>query len=211
MTPSIAIRSAIAAAAVATMLAGPAAAQSTVSSAPEQVASSRHNEIPVGQELDVRLQTLLDSETAQVEDRFEATTVVDLMQGDRVLVPAGSQVRGIVRTVDRASRTDRTGALTLAFDEIVVDGRSYPLRANAVDTIKSEGIKGEVGKIAAGAGVGAIVGGIIGGTKGAIAGILIGAGGTIAATEGNDVELPAGTLVRIRLEEPVRVAASSAR
>jgi len=210
MTPSIAIRS-VAAAAVATLLAGPAAAQSTVSSAPEQVASSRHNEIPVGQELDVRLQTLLDSETAQVEDRFEATTVADLMQGDRVLVPAGSQVRGIVRAVDRASRTDRTGELTLAFDEIVVDGRSYPLRANAVDTIKSEGIKGEVGKIAAGAGVGAIVGGIIGGTKGAIAGILIGAGGTIAATEGKDVELPAGTLVRIRLEEPVRVAESSAR
>ena len=105
----------------------------------------------------------------------------------------------------------RTGELTLAFDEIVVDGRSYPLRANAVDTIKSEGIKGEVGKIAAGAGVGAIVGGIIGGTKGAITGILIGAGGTIAATEGKDVELPAGTLVRIRLEEPVTVAESSAR
>jgi hypothetical protein len=205
MTFSIAIRSAVAAGAVATLLAGTAAAQSTVSSAPEQVTSSRRNEIPVGQELDVRLQTLLDSETAQVEDRFEATTVVDLMQGDRVLVPAGSHVRGIISAVDRASRTDRTGELTLAFDEIVVHGRSYPLRANAVDTIKSEGIKGEVGKIAAGAGVGAIVGGILGGTKGAIAGILIGAGGTIAATEGNDVELPAGTVLRLRLDEAVFV------
>ena len=125
------------------------------------------------------------------------------MQGDRVLVPAGSFVRGIVRAVARASRTHRTGELTLAFDEIVVDGRSYPLRPNPVDTIKSEGLKGELGKIAAGAGVGGIVGGIIGGVKGAITGILIGAGGTIAATEGKDVELPAGTVLRLRLDEAV--------
>jgi hypothetical protein len=193
-------RSAVVATAAVCMLAAPAAAQSTV---PEQVASSRHNEIPVGQELDVRLQTTLDSETAQVEDRFEATTVVDLLQGDRVLVPAGSTVRGLVRAVDRASRTDRTGELTLAFDEVVVNGRSYAMRANPVDTIKSEGLKGEMGKIAAGAGVGGIVGGIIGGAKGAITGILIGAGGTIAATEGNDVELPVGTVMRLRLDEAV--------
>ena len=197
---SFTLRSAVVAAAAVCMLAAPAAAQSTV---PEQVASSRHNEIPVGQELDVRLQTTLDSETAQVEDRFEATTVVDLLQGDRVLVPAGSTVRGLVRAVDRASRTDRTGELTLAFDEIVVNGRSYAMRANPVDTIKSEGLKGEMGKIAAGAGVGGIVGGIIGGAKGAITGILIGAGGTIAATEGNDVELPVGTVMRLRLDEAV--------
>ena len=191
-------------------LAVPVAAQIS-SPAPEQVSTSRPNEVPAGQELDVRLQSTIDSDTAQVEDRFEATTVVDLMQGDRVLVPAGSRVHGIVRDVNRASRTSRTGSLTLSFDEVVVDGRGYPIRANAVDTIKSEGIRGEIGRIAAGAGVGAIVGGIIGGTKGAITGILIGAGGTIAATEGKDVELPAGTLVRIRLEEPVSVTDSSAR
>ena len=34
--------------------------------------------IPAGTEIDVRLQTQLSSETAQVEDRFEATTVADL-------------------------------------------------------------------------------------------------------------------------------------
>ena len=50
----------------------------------------------------------------------------------------------------------------------------------------SEGIKGEAGKIGAGAGVGAIIGAILGGAKGALAGILIGGAGTIAATEGTD-------------------------
>ena len=50
--------------------------------------------IPVGQEIDVRLQTPLSSDNAQVEDRFEATTVVDLYSGNRVLIPAGSSMRG---------------------------------------------------------------------------------------------------------------------
>jgi hypothetical protein len=33
-----------------------------------------------------------------------------------------------------------------------------------------------------------------------MAGILIGGGGTIAATDGKDVELPAGTALRVRLD-----------
>ena len=34
--------------------------------------------VPVGTELDVRLQTPLNSGTAKVEQRFEATTILDL-------------------------------------------------------------------------------------------------------------------------------------
>ncbi len=179
--------------------------ESSVPSSPAQVSGSVPNQIPAGQEFDVRLQTMLDSETAEAEDRFEATTVADLMQDGRVLVPAGTVVRGIVRSVDRASRTDRTGELTLSFDEMVIDGESYDIRANAVDPVESEGLKGEAARIGAGAGVGAIVGGILGGVKGAITGVLIGAGGTIVATEGKDVELPAGTILRIRMDTPITV------
>ena len=190
---------------VTALAAQPALAQSSEASAPTQVNSSSPGVVPTGQELDVQLQTPLDSETANVEDRFETTTVVDLTQDGRVLVPAGAVIRGVVQSVDRASRTDRTGELTLAFDELVIQGKSYPIRALATDVLKSEGLKGEAGRIAAGAGVGAIVGGILGGTKGALAGILIGAGGTIVATEGKDVELEPGTTLRIRLQEPVNV------
>ena len=190
---------------VTALAAQPALAQSSEASAPTQVNSSSPGVVPTGQELDVQLQMPLDSETANVEDRFETTTVVDLTQDGRVLVPAGAVIRGVVQSVDRASRTDRTGELTLAFDELVIQGKSYPIRALATDVLKSEGLKGEAGRIAAGAGVGAIVGGILGGTKGALAGILIGAGGTIVATEGKDVELEPGTTLRIRLQEPVNV------
>ena len=47
-------------------------------------------DVAVGTQFDVRLQRPLSSETAQVEDRFEATTIVDYREGDRVVVPAGS-------------------------------------------------------------------------------------------------------------------------
>ena len=165
----------------------------------------RRNEVPAGQEIDVRLERELTSDTAQVEDRFAATTMVDLYQGNDVLIPAGSTLRGVVSSVDKASRTDRKGSLTVAFDQITVRGRSYPIRATVQQAIESEGIKGEVGKIGAGAGVGAVIGGILGGAKGALLGVLIGGGGTIAATEGKDVTLPAGTVLRVRLEQPLVV------
>jgi TolA-binding protein len=162
--------------------------------------SGSSSEVPVGTEFDVRLQDSLSSGTAQVEDRFEATTMVELREGDRLLVPAGSVMRGIVSSVTKAGRVERKGSMTVAFDQITIDGRTYPVRATVTQAIESEGVRGEAGKIGAGAGVGAIIGGILGGFKGALAGILIGGGGTIAATEGKDVDLPAGTVLRVRLD-----------
>jgi hypothetical protein len=168
--------------------------------------TSNSHEIPVATEFDVRLQTPLSSATSQVEDRFEATTAVDLKDSDgRVIVPAGSIMRGVVSTVNKAGRIERKGSLQVAFDRITVDGRSYPIRATVTQALESEGIKGEVGKIGIGAGAGAILGAILGGGKGALAGILIGGGGTIAATEGKDVELPAGTVLRVRLDTPINL------
>jgi hypothetical protein len=36
-------------------------------------------------------------------------------------------------------------------------------------------------------------------------GAAVGTGGVIAATEGKDIELPAGTIIRIRLDTPVQI------
>jgi hypothetical protein len=159
--------------------------------------------VPVGTEIDARLQTALSSATAEVEDRFEATTLVDLTGGGRVLIPAGSVLRGVVTSVNKAGRLDRTGSLTLSFDQVTVRGRAYPIRATVTDAFKSGGYRADAGKIAAGATVGAILGGLLGGGKGALAGILVGAGGTVAATPGKDVELASGTVVRSRFDSPL--------
>ena len=160
-------------------------------------------EIPTGTEIDVRLQTRLTSDTAQVEDPVTATTMVDMYRGDDIIVPAGSRMTGYVSSVDRASRTDRKGSLTINFTRLEVNGRSHEVTAYVTQALESEGLKGEAERIGAGAGVGAIIGGILGGVKGAIAGILIGSGGVLVATEGKDVHLPEGTVLRVRFDSPV--------
>jgi hypothetical protein len=182
----------------------PVGTTGTTPSGPVQVDSAKRGLIPVGQELDARLQTTLNSSSATVEQRFEATTVVDLKQGDAVLVPAGSTVRGLVSRVEPAGKIDRSGSLTLAFDRLVVNGREYPIRAMATQVFESRGIREEAGTVGTAGAVGAIVGGIIGGLKGALIGAVVGSGGVIAATDGKNVELPAGTIVRVRMDSPVQ-------
>ena len=118
----------------------------TIVRRPPRVAIKADFDVPVGTEFDVRLQTALSSATAQVEDRFEATTLVDLMRGNRVVVPAGSVMRGVVSSVKKAGRIERTGSLTVAFDRLTIDSRSYPIRATVTEALESEGIRGEAGK-----------------------------------------------------------------
>jgi hypothetical protein len=161
--------------------------------------------VPVGTEFDVRLQASLNSGTATVEQRFEATTLVDYSEGGRVIIPAGSLARGFVSSVRAAGRLERRGSLTLSFDELRIGSRSYRLRASVTQAIDGK-MADDATRIGAGAVVGAIIGGILGGTRGALIGVLVGGGGTIAATEGADVDLPAGTILRIRLDQALEIA-----
>ena len=174
-------------------------------SGPTEVNSSNRGVVPSGQELDVRLQSTLSSETAKVEQRFDATTAADLTQNGRVLIPAGAVMHGVVSDVKPAGRVDRAGSITLSFDRMTVNGRDYPIRGMATQIFESGGIREEAGTAGVGAGVGGIIGGVLGGLKGAILGAVIGAGGAIAATDGKDITLPAGSIIRIRLNSPVDV------
>ena len=163
-------------------------------------------EIQAGTEVDVRHSGNLSSGEAQVEDRFEATTLIDLNVSGRAVVPAGSVMRGVVTDVEPATRTNRTARLTVSFDQVTVNGQAYAMRGTVTQAIEGEGLRGETGRIATGAGVGAILGGLLGGGfKGTLAGILIGAGGTIAATEGNQVDLPQGSVLRVRIDSPLLI------
>jgi hypothetical protein len=161
--------------------------------------------VPSGTELDVRLQNALNSGTAVVEDRFEATTLVDLNVNGRVVIPAGSLMRGVVTAVEAGTRTNRTARMTVSFDQVTVNGRSYPMRGTVTQAIEGEGIRGEAGRAGIGAGAGAIIGAVIGGVKGAVLGAVIGGGGTIAATEGREVDLPQGTVLRVRVDAPLDI------
>ena len=160
--------------------------------------------LPVGTEFDVRLQNALSSGTSKVEERFEATTISDVNRANELVIPAGSVARGFVSSVSPAGRLNRKGSITLSFDQIIVNGKRPPMRASLVKIIEGSGAE-DAKRVGAGAVAGAIIGGMLGGGKGALAGVMIGAGGTVAATEGSNADLPVGTILRIRLDQPLEV------
>jgi hypothetical protein len=169
------------------------------------VGSGQPGTVPVGKELDVRLQSSLNSGTAKNEQRFEATTVADATQGGKVLIPAGSVVRGMVSDVTAAGRVDRTGSMKLNFDRITIDGQPHQIRAMATQVFQSGGLRDDKATAGAGASIGGVIGGLAGGVSGALLGAAIGAGGAVASTEGKDISLPAGTVIRIRFDSPLNL------
>ncbi len=102
----------------------------------------------------------------------------------------------------RASRPG-IGRLDLTFDQLLLGDQTVRMDARVVD-MKQGGLNKRS------AGLGAVVGGVLGavldGAKGAVVGAILGGGGAVVASSGKDVELPAGTLLAVRLERPLRVA-----
>jgi hypothetical protein len=164
-------------------------------------------EVPVGTEIDVRMIDSLDSGKAMVEDRFETTTIADVLVGGHVAIPAGSVVRGVVTAVSPGTHTNRKARMTVSFDQVTVNGEAHPIRGTVTEAIEG-GIKGDVARTGAGAGAGAVIGALLGGGKGAILGAAIGGGGTLAATQGSEVRVPQGTVLRVRLDSPVQMNAA---
>jgi hypothetical protein len=168
--------------------------------------------IPKGTEIHLTLTTdPLSSATSQTGDTFSVKTNDPVVVGDRVAIPAGSIVYGQVTGVVPAKKglQDKGGALTLSFDKVVTpSGFSAPMAATLTGVGKSgKKTAGIIGGSAAG---GAVLGKILGGsTKDAAVGAVVGGaiGTAIAAgTKGKEVEIPAGSHLAVRLDQPLTIA-----
>lgn len=186
---------------------------------------------PVGAEFTATLDTPLSSKTSQVDQPFTATLTQALRNNNgEVLVPIGAKVRGKVGTV-QAGKTLPTvrgkGQLTLRFTDVVLpNGTTVPIQASLLGVTDAKAGKpsantneeGQVtGKtsgtnaakdVGIGAGIGTLAGVLFGG---ALKGLAIGAiagGGYVLANGGKDVELPADTGLRLRLDQNVTLPAT---
>jgi hypothetical protein len=171
-------------------------------------ASDRSGEVdvPDGTQIQLRLEEPVSSRTARPEDPVVATVVDPVYGGgDRgtPAIPAGAEVRGMVETVEKAQRPSKGGRLEMSFGSLVLGGRTVPMDARMVE-MKEGGI--DERRAGLGAVIGGVLGAVIDGKKGALLGAIVGGGGAIVASSGDDVELPAGTLVTVRLDRPLEVA-----
>jgi hypothetical protein len=193
---------------------GPVAPEASAVSAPAAVPAAppapRYVEItlPSGTPLALRLDSALASDQSAVEDPVRASLRRDVVIDERTVLPAGTDVRGVVTSVARSAKVKGRASLAFRFTSLSLDDETYDVRTSSVSRQAEGTKKKDATKIGIGAGAGAIIGGIVGGGKGAAVGTAVGAGtgtGVVLATRGEEVRLAAGTPVTVTLSEPLTV------
>ena len=164
--------------------------------------------IASGTAVAVRLIDPIDSETATQGQTFHATLNSPLAVEGEVAVPSGYDVEGHVVTVQSAGKFAGQSVLVLQLDRIKVGDKYYNVQTDQYSRKGSSRGKNTAEKVGAGAGIGAIIGAIAGGGKGAAIGAAAGGGlggGVQAATKGQQIKLPAETVLSFTLQAPLSV------
>jgi hypothetical protein len=170
--------------------------------------------VPAGTVLRVSLTTPVASDTSHVEDAVRATLQNAVTVDDVTALPAGTAVLGHVTSAERSGKVKGLASVALRFNSVDLpgDGGRESIQTGTITREATSTKKKDAAKIGIGAGAGAVIGGIVGGGSGAAKGAAIGGGagtGAVLATRGDEVRLPAGTPLSVKLTAPltVRVAA----
>ncbi|MEM7350770.1 MAG: hypothetical protein AAF657_08190 [Acidobacteriota bacterium] len=162
--------------------------------------------------IDVEFLTTVSSATSRPGDSFRTRLTADLHAGDgRLVVPAGTELTGIVTEAVPLKRVGGQAELGLRFGELQLPwGRPVEINASFYDAGRNESRRDKkvIGRAAAG---GAILGAIIDDDdrgRGTVLGAILGAAAGTAASANrpkDEVEIPGGTVVTLELDEPVSV------
>jgi hypothetical protein len=174
--------------------------------------------VPVGTQFDISMVTPLDTRTTNVGDAIEGRLVAPIVQDGVTISPEGAMLRGEVTQVQRASKSkseEDRASLAFVFTSIETVEGEKPLHAT-VTNAEGKLIAGGTGKrdalIIGGSTVGgAILGKVLGkDTKGAVLGAVGGAvvgTGIVLSAKGHELEVPAGSKVEMRVDEPITIVA----
>jgi hypothetical protein len=186
--------------------------------------------VPAGTKVPLTLTQGITTKTAKEGDPVYAQTAFPITQNNRIVIPAGSYVQGIVRRVVRPGRVKGRAELQMNFTSMIFpNGYTVLLPATVqgvpgsqnVDTKGTEGtIQGQSSKgkdaatiaktTAAGAGIGAISGSGKGAGIGAAAGSAIGIA-TVLMTRGPEIQLDPGSSVEMILERELNLEGAKLR
>jgi type IV secretory pathway VirB10-like protein len=171
--------------------------------------------VPAGSVLDVEFTKGVASNTSAPGDAFRVRVTHDVMEDGEVAIPAGSEILGEVTEAVPLRKVGGQAKLALRFTDLVLpSGTTVPIDASFVQQGRSETGK-DAATIGGGAAAGAILGRVLGKgnrSKGAVIGAIIGAAaGTAIASKtlGEEVVIPEGTVVSLKLDESVQVKVQS--
>jgi hypothetical protein len=168
--------------------------------------ASREVTLPAGTALVAALSEAVSTESSEVGDAIELETVEPAQLDDGSVVPAGMTLRGEVTESKGGGRIAGSPELALSFRTLEVDGESHPISANPFRVRGTNDAAESAATIGGGAVVGGVVGKVLGDKtlEGAAAGAIIGTGVAIA-TKGDQLFLPKGQKLRVRLASPVTI------
>lgn len=167
-----------------------------------------------GTTFSVRLDQELSTKNSAVGDLFTVTTLAPLMDGGKVVAPAGTKIRGEVTVAQASGSSGQKAELRVRFDDLTVAGQTYPVsltitEAANVVTKGRDDTKDKALKIGGGAAAGALVGQLIGkNTTATLIGAAVGAAagtGLQMTQEDVDAFIPEGSEMTVRLDEPLTV------
>jgi len=168
--------------------------------------------VPEETAIHVTLDQGISSNQNRPGDHFEATISQPVVLNDKVVIPQGTPVDGIVVDARPSGHLMGRAHLQLALESMQLNGKTYDLRTSSSYRRGGDHKKRNWAFIGGGAGGGALIGAAAGGGKGALIGGPIGAGaGTAVAyfTGKKDIHLRPETRLEFRLQQPVIVDTKS--
>jgi len=201
----------------------------TLSPSPAALPQKKTYTVPAGTKVLLQLNSAVNTKSAKAGDGIYLASTFPVVVGNRVMIPSGVYVQGVVDRVVRAGRVKGRSQLDMHFTSIIFPNGSVveiPGMVNSLPGAKKQTVKddgegtieqqadkgrhaGEVAKIAipTGGTIGSI-GGLQNGHP--IAGGIVGIGAGLAATgivalftRGADVDIPSGTQVEMVLQRPL--------
>lgn len=180
----------------------------TRAEAPPAPPQPRYATLGAGTVIPVRLQDPLDTSVNQTGEIFRAVVDEDILDGNSVIVPRGSQVEGKLTYVERSGRLKGRAAMSMQFVTLHIGNSSYSLQTEIL-SFEAEATKSEdATKVGVASGIGAAIGAIAGGGKGAAIGAAVGAGAggaTVAATRGKELKFDPEHPFQFTLNEDVQI------
>jgi hypothetical protein len=191
---------------------------------------AQSHELLQGTEVHLRLLTDLSTAVAKSGDPFVAEVTQPVTMGSQVILPAGARVHGTVGGIIHSRHFSifrGQAAMSLSFRDLEVDSRIFPAKMTILrlerpssgdregkrrkDVKVDEGqiveakhdVKGDVIGGALGIGGGTVVGAVFSNVSRGFGFGLIGAAVYIVERKGKEVDLPAQTTIRVRMDNTV--------
>jgi hypothetical protein len=192
--------------------------KATTKSTTVPASETRSVSLPAGSTFEVELSTRIHTGESNVGDKIEGKLIQPLKSEDgSTIAPAGALIHGEIAELTRASRSraeEDRASVKLAFTsvETVAGEKTLAATVTNVESLKAGSTtKRDALVIAGSAAAGAILGKVAGhDTKDAMIGGLAGAvvgTGVVMAQKGHELEIPAGSKVSLRSDQPITIVA----